>query len=73
MDWAAVLANAGGWTVVVAMIGLIGIGVVKRWWVPGFVYQREVERGDRATTTLEAIAPLIKEFTDVLRSRKREE
>lgn len=42
------LADAGGWTVVIVMMSFLGTGFVKGWIVPGFVYRREVARGDKA-------------------------
>lgn len=67
MSWASMLANAGGWAVVVAMIGLIGIGAVKGWWVPGFIWRREVERADKSTALLEKMTPLLREAVSLLK------
>jgi hypothetical protein len=65
----AVLADAGGWAVVIAMIGMIGLGAIKGWWVPGFVWRREVERGDKATALLEGNTPLLREILRLLKRR----
>lgn len=34
------------------MLVAFGIAITRGWFVPGFVYRREVERGDAATTAL---------------------
>lgn len=31
---------------------VLGIAIARGWFVPGFVYRREVERGDAATLAL---------------------
>ena len=65
------LADAGGWAVVVAMITAIGTGIVRGWWVPGFVYDREVKRADEATTQAQRNTESIRDLTDVLRNPPR--
>ena len=65
------LADAGGWAVVVAMMTAIGLGSVRKWWVPGFVYDREAKRADEATTQLERHTEAIRGLTDVLRNPPR--
>ena len=65
------LADAGGWAVVVAMITAIGTGSVRKWWVPGFVYDREVERADEATTQAQRNTDSIRDLTEVLRNPLR--
>lgn len=55
----AALAQAGPWAVVIA-IGLgLAVGFVRGWVVPGFVYQREVKRGDDATASVTALTESI--------------
>jgi hypothetical protein len=71
MDGVALLADAGGWAVVVAMMTAIGAGSVRKWWVPGFVYDREVERADTATTQNERNTDALRDLTDVLRHPPR--
>jgi hypothetical protein len=60
--WVKSLADAGGWTIVLLLIGLIGLGATKRfrWWVPGWIYEDErKQRGisetqaERTTKALE--------------------
>lgn len=41
------LGNASGWVVALALAILNVYGFWKGWWVPGSIYQREVERGDK--------------------------
>ena len=65
------LADAGGWAVVVAMITAIGTGIVRGWWVPGFVYEREAKRADEATTQAQRNTESIRDLTDVLRNPVR--
>lgn len=59
------LADAGGWAVVLVIIGLIALGSTKkfRWWVPGWIYEDErAQRGisdaqaDRTTKANEKLA-----------------
>lgn len=49
-----ILGNAAGWTVAVAVLLVGGWGFHKGWWVPGFIYDREVKRGDRAEDAVDA-------------------
>ncbi len=65
------LADAGGWAVVVAMMAAIGTGSVRKWWVPGFVYDREVKRADEATTQAERNTEALRGLTEVLRNPPR--
>jgi hypothetical protein len=46
------LAESGGWAVVVAIILGLGVGFVRGWLVPGFVYRREADRADKADAAL---------------------
>lgn len=48
------LGDASGWVVLVAVLLLAAWGFYKGWWVPGYVYQRELERGDRAEDAVDA-------------------
>lgn len=64
-----ILADAGGWAAFVALVGVIGLGVIKGWWVPGFVYRRETGRADKATDLLETLTPLLSETVRLLKKR----
>jgi len=46
-------ADAGGLVLFIALCLLAALAFIKGWIVPGFVYRREVTRGDRATEQLE--------------------
>lgn len=48
------LGDASGWAIAVAILFTFAWGFHKGWWVPGFVYQREVERADANDATVEA-------------------
>jgi len=51
------LADAGGWTVAIAEAIVIAVlllrGGAKRWWVFGWLYDRAIERAEKAETQLE--------------------
>jgi hypothetical protein len=49
------LAEAGPWAVVVGMMLGIGYGAVRGWWVPGFVYRREIVRAEALADDLDEI------------------
>jgi hypothetical protein len=49
------LAEAGPWAVVVAMMVGIGYGAVRGWWVPGFVYRREISRAETLADDLDEL------------------
>lgn len=42
MDWWVVLGkaieDAGGWAAFLGLVSLIGLGLWRKWWVPGFLY-----------------------------------
>ena len=47
------LGDAAGWTVAVVILVVIAYGLVKGHLVPGYIYRREVERGDRAEDAID--------------------
>lgn len=49
------LGDAGGLALAAALVIAIFVGAVRGWWVAGFVYRREVKRGDDATGALRAL------------------
>jgi hypothetical protein len=61
------LANAGGWAVVVAILMAIGVGVVKGYAVPRFVYDREVLRADVLASELSKNTEALNQLTEALR------
>jgi hypothetical protein len=42
MDWWVVVGktieDAGGWAAFLGLLSLIGLGLWRKWWVPGFLY-----------------------------------
>jgi hypothetical protein len=44
------LVDLGGLVLFVSLVLAIGWGAIKKdpWWVPGFVYKREVDRADKS-------------------------
>lgn len=46
------LVDAGGWTLFVVTIALIGIGAVRGYWVPGWIYRQEQSRNERIEAAL---------------------
>lgn len=47
------LGDASGWVVAVVVLGAVAYGFAKGYVVPGYVYRREIERGDRAEDAVE--------------------
>lgn len=54
------LVEGGGWAVVVAMILAAGVGVLREWWVPGWIYRRSEARADRNEAALRALTQEIR-------------
>jgi hypothetical protein len=48
------LRDAGGWVAFGALALLISFALIRGWLVPGYVYEREVKRGDRAEDAVDA-------------------
>ncbi len=63
---AKLLADAGGWAVVVAILIAVGAGAVRGWWVPGFVYRREVARADAMTAQAGLNTTALADLTNVV-------
>ncbi len=61
------LAEAGGWAVAIALGSAILLGVVRRWWVPGAVYDREVRRADEAASQVAALTEAVRDLTAEIR------
>ena len=53
--FAVQLAQAGGWAVAILMGTAFAAAIVRGWLVAGFVYRREVKRGDDATAALRSL------------------
>lgn len=66
LDPAAIdaLVRAGGWTLFVMAVALIGVGVLRKWWVPGWMYHDERARSDRIETALERLSTTVESMAD---------
>jgi len=47
------IADLGGWAAFLTVIVAIGVALLRRWWVPGWVFDREVARADKSDTQAE--------------------
>ena len=68
MDWLAfgtAIDRAGGWAAFLGLIALIGIGLWRRWWVPGFWF---TEVNDEVKALRKAVLSLT---TELARERRR--
>ncbi len=63
-DFAAQLANAGGWTVTVFIIAIAGIGIYRRWIVPGWIYEQERADREKAEVQAQRNSELLERLTD---------
>lgn len=61
----AALVDAGGWAVVIAMLSAMGAGVIKRWWVPGWIYRRSEDRNERLEAALRDLTQAVKLANDL--------
>lgn len=74
LDWVAIgadLANAGGWAAFVALVLAVGMGAVRKWWVPGWIHAEERKRSDDKDATIAAFSRSIDALTDEIRWRDR--
>lgn len=56
------LSEAGGWACFLLLVALIGIGLWRRWWVPGFWHtELEAEVKQLRKTVLDMTAQLARE------------
>lgn len=56
------LSDAGGWAAFLTLVVLIGIGLWRRWWVPGFWHSElEVEVKELRARVLTMTAELARE------------
>lgn len=76
MDFPAVgraLADIGGWSafLVVVIVATVGL-IVRQWWVPGWVYRREVEARERAEAEVTRLTRTVARLTlQLSRERRR--
>jgi hypothetical protein len=54
---------------IVLLIGAI-VGAVKGWWVPKFIYDREVARADKADAANGKVTDALEELTKEIRQRR---
>ena len=66
-----ILAEAGGWAVVVAIIAALGFATWRGLWVPRFVYDREVRRADLNAEILTKNTAAITELVTAVRDLRR--
>ena len=63
------ITDAGGWAAFFGLVSLIGIGLWRRWWVPGFWHSElEAEVKQLRKTVLSMTAELARE-----RRRRRDD
>lgn len=62
----AVLGSAGSSVLLVALVALIIAGAIRKWWVPGWVYDESERRAERATQAAMDAAGTAKEMSNVL-------
>jgi len=83
MPTLASLSDAGGWAVFAFAVFWAGVGLVRKWWVPGFVYDELRERlrksearadkaDTQATRNAEAIRGIIRYIRDDRRGADRD-
>lgn len=63
------LADLGGWAAFVVVVVAAAVTLFRGLWVPGFVYRREIDRADKATTQAERNADALEDLTDVIAKR----
>ena len=64
------LVEAGGWTLFVVTIALIGAGAIRGWWVPGWIYRRSEERNAKIEAALVQVTDHLVKLTAVVRRRR---
>lgn len=49
-----ILGSAGPHIITISVLLIFGYGFFTGWWVPGYIYKREIDRGDRAEDAVDA-------------------
>lgn len=62
----AAIASAGPWVLLVALLILIGVGLLRKWWVPGWLYEDVEFRLKEALSQAVTSAAMTKELTDIV-------
>ena len=57
------LSDLGGFALFLLLLVVIGTGLWKQWWVPGWVYRQAIERLDKAETAALRNAEAIEKLT----------
>lgn len=66
------LAAAGPWAVVVALgLGVV-VGVIRKWWVPGWIYDEERAARKVSDTNAAATAKALLSLTRELRELRKD-
>lgn len=60
------LANAGGLALFLGMCIVVALGAVRRWWVPGWIYEKELARNETLSGQLERHGESIRTLTAVV-------
>jgi hypothetical protein len=57
------LAELGAWPLLILLVGLILVGALRRWWIPGWLYDQSRrdwetlrDQGDRNAKAIELMA-----------------
>lgn len=58
------IADLGGWGAFLALVVLIGIGLMKRWWVMGWMYDRLEARAEKSDIQAERNDEALKTSSD---------
>ena len=54
------LVRAGGWTLFVFTVALIGAGAIRGWWVPGWIYSKAESRLDKIEVALDKLTEAVR-------------
>lgn len=71
IDLLSALGNATGWTVAVALLIFMVVGLVRGWVVPGYLYRREVARGDSLEDAANQSARTVERAADATEAATR--
>lgn len=76
MDWASLvkgLSEAGGWAVAVGTWVAIGVGLVRKWWVPGWIHEERIAELKAVNSALQkTLDDTLKDLADDVRWNFRE-
>lgn len=49
------LADLGGWAMFLLVVAIAAIGLIRQWWVPGWIYRDERAWRERMTAAIERL------------------